>query len=144
VNTILFDAPRIRNGQRIQAELVTKYIDDGHGLPILVVLSNYSARQAIYRRSTTFRVEEVPTPLGRGFILHRNEDDVAADGPEADTSYEVLVAANSQDHICTCRGHQRHGHCRHHDSIRTLLEAGHIDHPGERPAQAEPIGPAPW
>jgi hypothetical protein len=144
MSAILFTADRISAGQRIQAELVTKYVDDGHGLPILVVLSNYSAKQARYGRSTTFRVEEVPTPMGRGFILHRSEQDIAKDGPDADTSYQVLVAQNGQDHTCTCRGFQRWGHCRHHDSIRTLLEAGHIDHPGERPTEPEPTGPAPW
>jgi hypothetical protein len=64
--------------------------------------------------------------------------DVAAGGPDADTFYGVFVARNGQDHTCTCRGFQAHGRCRHHDSIRELLEAGHIDHPGERPADPTP------
>ena len=39
MSSILFDAPRIRNGQPTTAEIVTSYADTGYGLPILVILS---------------------------------------------------------------------------------------------------------
>jgi hypothetical protein len=144
MSAILFNAPRVRDRRPTTTEIVTSYTDDGHGLPILVILSGWSDKRRRYDRKTSFRCEEVPTPLGRGFVLHRDSDDVAAGGPDAEAAYQVLVAANGQDHTCTCRGYQAHGRCRHHDAVRTLLEAGHIDHPGERPAESEPTGPAPF
>jgi hypothetical protein len=50
------------------------------------------------------------------------------------------VARNGQDHQCTCRGFQAHGHCRHHDAVRQLLEAGHIDHPeADRPVEVRAV-----
>jgi hypothetical protein len=144
MSTILLSADRVREGQPVQTEIAASYQDTGHGLPFLVVLSDWSVRNREYRRKTVFRCEEVPTPLGRWFLLHRPEADIAADGPDADTFYGVLVAANGQHHTCTCRGFQSRSRCRHFDSVRSLLEAGHIDHPGERPAEAEPTGPAPF
>jgi hypothetical protein len=131
------NAPRIRNGRPTTDEIVTSYTDDGHGLPILVILSNWSAKRREYDRKTTFRVEEVPAPGGRGFILHRNAADVAQDGPEADDAYQTFVA-NPQDHHCTCRGHLQHGYCRHVDALMSLLAGGHIDHPeAGRPVEAD-------
>jgi hypothetical protein len=144
MSAILFDAPRVRDGRLVTTEIATSFAADGPGLPILVILSDWSARKREYGRKTAFRVEEVPTPDGRGFVLHRNPADVAPDGPDADTFYGVLVAANGQDPTCTCRGFQSRGYCRHHDAVRELLEAGHIDHPGERPADPIPAGPAPF
>src|SRR4051812_12723734 len=131
-------APRVRGGRPVTTPITTSYTDDGHGLPVLVILSDWSVRRQEYRRKTTFRVEEMPTTDGRGFMLHRNPEDVTADGPDADTYYGVFVARNAQDHTCTCRGFQAHGRCRHFDSVRELIEAGHIDQPGERPAYQWP------
>src|SRR4051812_1080296 len=81
MSAILFDAPRVRDRRPTTTEIVTSYTDDGRGLPILVILSGWSDKRRRYDRKTSFRCEEVPTPLGRGFVLHRNADDVAADGP---------------------------------------------------------------
>jgi hypothetical protein len=131
--------PRVRNGQPATTELVVRYQDDGVGLPILVILSNYSVRQFKYRDADTYRVEEYPAPDGRAFMLHRTDEAIAADGPAGDPFYGVFVAANGQDHLCTCRGHAAHGRCKHHDAVRSVLAAGHIDRPGaDRPA-----GPVP-
>ena len=40
MSAILFDAPRVRDGRPTTTEIVTSYTDDGHGLPVLVILSN--------------------------------------------------------------------------------------------------------
>lgn len=47
--------------------------------------------------------------------------DATADG------YDVFVGRNGQDHRCCCRGHERHGHCKHVDTLRALLENGWLD-----------------
>jgi hypothetical protein len=127
MSVILFNTPRVRNGELTTTEIATSYTDDGHGLPILVILSNWSNKRREYDRKTTFRVEEVPASGGRGFILHRNPADVAKDGPEAEDVYQTFVA-NPQDRSCTCVGFSAHGYCRHADALLALLQAGHIDH----------------
>ena len=52
---IVVQAPRVRNGRPVTSELVTRYIDDGGGLPILVILSNWSERPHQYRSQDTYR-----------------------------------------------------------------------------------------
>lgn len=129
MSTTLVPVDRIRNGQPAAAEIVTSYQDTGRGLPVLTILSGWRPKLQSWRNEDVYRVEEVPTPLGRGFMLHRSEQAIAAEGPDADTFYGVLIAANGQDHTCTCRGFQAHSYCKHHDAIRGLLEGGHIDEP---------------
>jgi hypothetical protein len=34
---------------------------------------------------------------------------------------------------CDCRGHVRHGHCKHSDSIHALIAAGKLDRPNTSP-----------
>lgn len=128
--TLLTYGP-VRNGKPATAKVTAVYQDNGpaDGLPRLFLFSNWSERLADWRTRDSYRVEEIPAPDGRGFMLHRSVEAIAHDGPDADTFYGVLVAANHQDHTCTCRGFQAHGHCKHHDAIRNMLDAGHIDHP---------------
>jgi hypothetical protein len=127
-------ADRVRNGEPTTSEIVTRYQDDGVGLPLLVILSNYSVRKAQYRDRDVYHVEEFPAPEGRAFLLHRTEEAIESnpDRTERTERYGVLIA-NGQDHICECRGHLAHGRCKHVDSLRALLAGGHIDHPLNRP-----------
>jgi hypothetical protein len=99
--------------------------DPGHPVELVGLVE----QAAGVRPQDDVPVGEANSPDGREFMLHRNAPDVAKDGPDADTFYGALVARNGQDNQCTSRGFQSHGHCRHHNSIRTLLEAGHIDEP---------------
>lgn len=140
MSTTLVPVDRIRNGQPAAAEIVTSFTDTGDGLPVLTICSGWRPRLNSWRAEDTYRVEEVPTPLGRGFVLHRSEEAIARDpaGPDAETFYAVLIG-NPQDHTCTCRGHQTHGRCKHHDALVGLLAGGHIDHPeAGRPSAAQP------
>jgi hypothetical protein len=124
----VLNAPRVRGGVPATTEIAASYTPaDAAGPALLAILSDFSPRRFDWRRKTVFRVEEVPTPTGRGFMLHRPEADVARDGADADTFYGTLVAYSPLDHTCSCRGFQAHGHCRHHDALRALLEAGCID-----------------
>ena len=129
-------AERIRNIHAIQTEIVTSYTDDGHGPPLLVILSNYSPRKYRYRNRDVYHVEEIPAPGGRAFLLHRTEDAVTSD-PDHEERYGVFIT-NAQDTTCECKGHAAHGRCKHVDALAALLAAGHIDHPGNRP---EPVTP---
>ena len=124
---IQFDAPCIRDGQPAATEIVTRYEDDGHGLPLLVILANYSVRKATYRDKDVYHVEEIPSPLGRAFLLHRQAAAVEAD-PDHVERYGVLVG-NDQDHLCECKGHEARGRCKHVAALAALLAGGHIDEP---------------
>ncbi|HEX3152939.1 MAG TPA: hypothetical protein VHR66_33010 [Gemmataceae bacterium] len=126
---ILVEAVRIRQAQPVKAPVAIKYRDDGRELPTLTLMSNWQTRKQQYRDVDTYTVEEIPTGMdGRAFLLHRDPATVEAEGPDADAYYGVLVARNGQDHECECKGFQAHGRCKHHDALRSLLEAGHIGH----------------
>jgi hypothetical protein len=70
--------------------------------------------------TTTYGVTELATPLGRGFRLERLTADPAAE------PYDVLIAGPGGHDSCDCRGFQRHGHCKHRDSVAALVEAGAV------------------
>jgi hypothetical protein len=127
-NAIVVSGPCVRNGERCETELSVSLNDVGDGLPLLVIMSDWSPKLQDWRRRTVVRLEEIPTPLGRGFLLHRSDTDIAEDGPNAEPYYSVLIA-NPQDETCSCRGYQSHGHCRHMSAIRGLIDAEHLPHP---------------
>jgi hypothetical protein len=138
MNAIVVSAPCVRNGERCETELSVSLNEVGDGLPLLVIMSDWSAKLQDWRRRTVVRLEEIPTPLGRGFILHRSETDMAKDGPDAEPYYSVLIA-NPQDETCSCRGYQSHGHCRHMSAIRGLIDAEQLQHPeAGRPVESHP------
>lgn len=140
--TSVLTCERVRNGKPTTTEMTASYQDTGHGLPHLYLFSDYSARLTDWRTRDTYRVEEIPTGMdGRAFLLHRAAEAVAADGPDADERYGVFVARNGQDGICECRGFQRFGRCKHHDALKGLIGAGHIDHPLAGPAPAATEAP---
>lgn len=125
---------RIHKGQPSTVEVGYLYTDNGEGLPTLAIFGRWSKRREEFRDVATYTVEEIPTGIdGRAFLLHRDPADIAKDGPDADSYYGVMIARNGQDHLCECRGHQAHAHCKHVDVIRRLVECGHIDHPEADP-----------
>jgi hypothetical protein len=53
--------------------------------------------------------------------------------------YSCFVARNGQDHLCECRGFEAHGHCRHVDALKRLIDTGRLDHPeADRPVEPWP------
>ena len=135
MSVILVNAPRIRDRQPVIAEIHVVYQDDrpAETLPRLYLFSDWSERKGDWRTRDSYRVEEIPTAGGRGFMLQRSAEAIARDAQnephaEPDTFYGVFIAVNGQDHTCTCRGFQAHCRCKHHDAVRGLLESGHIDH----------------
>src|SRR4051812_40163394 len=105
---------RIRNGQPTTTELMASYQDTGHGLPFLYLFADWSDRLCDFRARDTHRVEEIPTGMdGRAFLLHRSEQAIAEDGPDADERYGVLISRNPGNDICECRGHARFAYCKH-------------------------------
>jgi len=129
LSTTLVAADRIYNGEPTQVELIASYKVTGEGLPVLTISRDWRRTLSRWAKETTYRVEEVPCQCGgRGFILHRDSADVAKDGPDADSEYQVRVA-NRQDYSCTCLGSLRHGYCCHTSALLALLAGGFIDAP---------------
>ena len=62
-----------------------------------------------------------PTKEGRSFRLTK---------PGGETFYDVFLA---EDYVfdvfdsCDCVGFSQHGHCKHLEALKALLEAGHMD-----------------
>jgi hypothetical protein len=130
-------ADRVRQGQQVKVEITASYQDLGpeYGLPWLFLFSGWSERKGDYRTRDEYRVEEIPAPGGRAFLLHRSEAAIEHDqyrakpgDPEVPVRYGVLID-NVQDHHCECPGHASRGYCKHVDSLLALLSAGHIDRP---------------
>lgn len=61
--------------------------------------------------------------------------------PEAG-GYDLFVARNGQDRRCCCRGFDRHGHCKHVDTVVALIQNGWLDlefaDPGADVGETEP------
>jgi hypothetical protein len=144
VSNIVIDAPRVRNGQPVKAEIVTRYVDDGRGLPLVVILSKWSPGPCRYRAKDVYRCEEIPTPDGRGFMFHRSAEAVERD-PDHVERYGVFIAYTGEtSNLCECKGHASRGYCKHVDALKGLLAAGHIDRvEADRPVEAL-AGPAPF
>jgi len=138
----LVKCQRVRNGQPARVEFTASYQDLGpaYGLPWLFLFSEWSVRKADWRTRDAYRVEEIPAGGGRAFLLHRSADAIARDqakartgDPEVPTRYGCFLA-NEQDTLCECPGHAARGYCKHVDALISLLAAGHIDHPLDRPS----------
>lgn len=64
-----------------------------------------------------YAVREIPCEIGgRGFAVHRLG---------LGTLYHVRVGEPA-DCSCECKGFLRHGHCKHVQGLRALLEAGQL------------------
>jgi hypothetical protein len=59
----------------------------------------------------------IPADFGRGFLVEKI-------GLHADGKYAVNI--DSERRTCECKGHTRHGHCKHADGIAALIAAGRL------------------
>jgi hypothetical protein len=65
-----------------------------------------------------YRVEPIPSDWGRAFAV------VKVGIGEPDVTYHVNL--DDQQDTCDCLGHERWGHCKHVDGLKTLIARGEL------------------
>jgi hypothetical protein len=67
------------------------------------------------KQTDEYYVSRIPADFGKGFSLEKlGSDDV------------YCVNIDGQKHTCECKGHARHGHCKHADGLAALIVAGKL------------------
>jgi hypothetical protein len=68
-------------------------------------------------------LSEVRADFGRAFLLCKI--DLMAPADEAE--YQVNVGGGHHNtHLCTCKGFERWGYCKHSDGLAALVNAGRL------------------
>jgi hypothetical protein len=62
----------------------------------------------------------VPADFGDGFRLVK----IGIDVPDGEGDYAVNI--NGGEKTCDCKGHARHGRCKHADGLAALIAAGKL------------------
>lgn len=68
--------------------------------------------------AVSYFLEEVPADFGRGFAVEKVNGE----------RYHVHVEAGGST-TCDCPGGNYHGHCKHQDAIRKLIDLGKLPTP---------------
>lgn len=71
----------------------------------------------------TYGVTEVAPIGGRVFVLAKSSEPVG---------YQTTVGRAPALDRCTCRAGRYGKRCKHADALRSLIEAGHLEHPAAR------------
>jgi hypothetical protein len=66
-------------------------------------------------KATDYYLTGIPSDFGRGFRLEKMG---------AEETYHVNLDADRQ--TCECKGHLRHGHCKHADGLAALIAASKL------------------
>ncbi len=72
-------------------------------------------RLTVGGKAQDYFLTPLPSDFGRGFRLVK----VGIDVPFGECEYAVNV--NGTESSCECKGHLRHGHCKHVDSLAALV-----------------------
>jgi hypothetical protein len=89
----------------------------------------------VSKTTTAYRMVPLSSDFGRAVRLEKADQ---GDGqPEA---YDVLL--DGQRSSCECRGHLRHGHCKHLDGIRAVIAGGQLADAIPEPPESQREEPA--
>ncbi len=75
-------------------------------------------RLTVAKKAADYFLTLIPADFGRGFKVEK----VGIDATEP--PYHVNI--DGQRRSCDCKGHARHGHCKHADGIAALIAAGKL------------------
>jgi hypothetical protein len=68
------------------------------------------------KKADFYAVRPIPSDWGTAYTM--------AKLPEEQAPYHVCLAG--ADSTCDCKGHSRHGHCRHVEGLTALTNAGRL------------------
>jgi hypothetical protein len=70
------------------------------------------------KEAAIYWYREIPADFGgRAFELRKFQ---------AEEAYHVLLPGNGCHGSCECKGHLRHGHCKHSEGLQALEQAGRL------------------
>jgi hypothetical protein len=73
---------------------------------------------AVGKQQADYFITELPADGGRGILVEK----IGLDGQEG--HYHVHLDGDKK--ACECKGHLRHGHCKHAHGLTALLAAGRL------------------
>jgi hypothetical protein len=88
---------------------------------------------SVGKQTDTYLLHTIPTDLGDGALTFEVEK-LDADMAAVET-YHVHLSDSRADRSCDCKGHARHGRCKHREGIETLVAKGKL--PRSTSAQAK-------
>jgi hypothetical protein len=74
-------------------------------------------RLTVGAQGADYFLTTIPADFGRGFMLEKVGIDAAG-------KYAVNIDGDGR--TCECKGHLRHGHCKHSDGLAALIAAGKL------------------
>ena len=93
----------------------------------------------IGKEEFAYWLKQIPADFGMGFEVKKISTDGSA--PSEDV-YHVNIDLLSGHHTCTCKGNTFCGHCKHVESLLSLINCRRIEVPQ---LQAKPVAKAePW
>jgi hypothetical protein len=80
-------------------------------------LSSGLIRIWVGKEEADYLLTEVSADFGRGFRVEKA-------GTDTEATYHVNIDGGKG--ACDCKGHSRHGHCKHGDGLAALIAAGKL------------------
>ena len=75
-------------------------------------------RITVGKETADYYLTELAADFGRGFKVEKTGLDAEP------AAYHVNLDGNKR--TCECKGHGRHGHCKHSDGLAALIAAGRL------------------
>jgi hypothetical protein len=80
-------------------------------------LSSGLVRISVGKDEADYLLTELAADFGRGFRVEKA-------GADTEATYHVNIEGGNK--TCECKGHSRHGHCKHADGLAALIAAGRL------------------
>lgn len=124
MQTLTIDAIRIRLGQEVKTAIAVEFRSHRTmANPIITIKSNWQPKKQCYKDVSDYAIEKFTCDgedfeNGRGFRLSKMND--------SDDTYDAFIGDDHIRQICTCRGFESHGRCKHVSALVKLIDAGTI------------------
>lgn len=124
MQTLAFDALRVSHGQEVSKSIVVEYRHyRDMQWPIVTIKTNWQPKKKQYKDTSDyslqcFKCDGDDYKDGRGFRLTKLDDD--------EEVYDVWLGDDGIRQVCTCRGFESHGRCKHTAALLQLINNGTV------------------